>query len=150
MVAVKQYISVAMVATALGLLTVACGESKVAQCNKFSDIAKKAQDFSNGAKDLKQLKDPNQIADKINSLADKLDGNKKELQALSFSDEKLKSFQTQYADLIGTGVTSMRDLASALKTKNLPQLSQSARTLQELGPKLLNVDTDLKKYCTAS
>lgn len=150
MLAAKKYISVAIVATSLGFLTVACGESKVAQCNKFSDIAKKAEAFSNNAKELEQIKDPAQIADKINSLAEQLEGTKKELQALGLSDDKLKSFQTQYADLLGIGVTEMRNLAGAVKTKDVTQLEKSSKSLEEMGPKLVNVDTELKQYCTAN
>ncbi len=147
-IAPKRFISVAIAATSVGFLTFGCGESKVAQCNKFTTVANKAKDFASNSQALKNTTDPNQIADKISQLADQLDSLNKEMKGLGFSDDKLKSFQTQYSDLVGTSATSMRDLSSAIKSKDAAKAGRSAKSLQEVGPKLINVDQELQKYCS--
>jgi methyl-accepting chemotaxis protein len=144
----KRFVSVAIAATSVGFLTFGCGESKVAQCNKFTTVANKAKDFASNSQALKNITDPNQVADKINQLADQLDGLNTEMKGIGFSDDKLKSFQTQYADLVGTSATSMRDLSSAIKSKDAKKANSSAKSLQDVGPKLVNVDQDLQKYCS--
>jgi chromosome segregation ATPase len=147
-IAPKRFISVAIAATSVGFLTFGCGESKVAQCNKFTTVANKAKDFASNSQALKNTTDPNQIADKISQLADQLDSLNKEMKGLGFSDDKLKSFQTQYSDLVGASATSMRDLSSAIKSKDAAKAGRSAKSLQEVGPKLINVDQELQKYCS--
>lgn len=147
-IAPKRFVSVAIAATSVGFLTFGCGESKVAQCNKFTTVANKAKDFASNSQALKNTTDPNQIADKISQLADQLDSLNKEMKGLGFSDDKLKSFQTQYSDLVGASATSMRDLSSAIKSKDAAKAGRSAKSLQEVGPKLINVDQELQKYCS--
>jgi methyl-accepting chemotaxis protein len=147
-IASKRFVSVAIAATSVGFLTFGCGESKVAQCNKFTTVANKAKDFASNSQALKNITDPNQVAEKINQLADQLDTLNKEMKGIGFSDDKLKSFQTQYADLVGTSATSMRDLSSAIKSKDAKKANSSAKSLQDVGPKLVNVDQDLQKYCS--
>ncbi|NJM28404.1 MAG: hypothetical protein HC856_09745 [Pseudanabaena sp. RU_4_16] len=147
-VAPKRFVSVAIAATSVGFLTFGCGESKVAQCNKFTTVANKAKDFASDSQALKNTTDPNQIADKISQLADQLDSLNTEMKGIGFSDDKLKSFQTQYADLVGTSATSMRDLSSAIKSKDAAKANSSAKSLQDVGPKLINVDQELQKYCS--
>ncbi len=149
-IAPKRFILVAIAATSVGFLTFGCGESKVVQCNKFTTVANKAKDFASGSQDLKNVTDPNQIADKINQLATQLDNLNTEMKAIGFSDDKLKSFQTQYADLVGTSATSMRDLSSAIKSKDAAKAGSSAKTLQEVAPKLFNIDQELQKYCASN
>jgi septal ring factor EnvC (AmiA/AmiB activator) len=141
---------IAIVATSICFLTFACGESKVAQCNKFINVANKAKDFSASSQDLKNTTDPNKIADKITELADKLDGLNQEIKGIGFSDDKLKSFQTQYADLYSTSAKDMRSLAGAVKSKNAAEANRSAKNLQEIAPKLISVDQDLQKYCASN
>ena len=147
-VAPKRFVSVAIAATSVGFLTFGCGESKVAQCNKFTTVANKAKDFASDSQALKNTTDPNQIADKISQLADQLDSLNTEMKGIGFSDDKLKSFQTQYADLVGTSATSMRDLSSAIKSKDAAKAGSSAKSLQDVGPKLIGVDQELQKYCS--
>ena len=147
-IAPKRFVSVAIAATSVGFLTFGCGESKVAQCNKFTTVANKAKDFASDSQALKNTTDPNQIADKISQLADQLDSLNTEMKGIGFSDDKLKSFQTQYADLVGTSATSMRSLSSAIKSKDAAKANSSAKSLQDVGPKLINVDQELQKYCS--
>jgi methyl-accepting chemotaxis protein len=148
-IASKRFVSVAIAAMSVGFLTFGCGESKVAQCNKFTTVANKAKDFASNSQALKNTTDPNQIAEKISQLADQLDTLNKEMKGIGFSDDKLKSFQTQYTDLVGTTATSMRDLSSAIKSKDAKKANSSAKSLQDVGPKLINVDQDLQKYCSS-
>jgi methyl-accepting chemotaxis protein len=149
-IAPKRFVPVAIAAASVGFLTFGCGESKVAQCNKFTTVANKAKDFASNSQALKNTTDPNQIADKIGQLADQLDSLNNEMKGIGFSDDKLKSFQTQYADLVGTSATSMRDLSGAIKSKDPAKANSSAKTLQDVGPKLISVDQDLQKYCSSN
>jgi hypothetical protein len=148
--ALRRALPVAIVATSLSFLTFACGESKVAQCNKFTTAANKAKDFANSSEALKGETDPTKVADKIGQLADQLDGLNNDIKAISLSDDKLKAFQTQYTELVGVGAKDMRSLAGAIKNKNREEATRSAQSLQEVGPKLINVDQDLNKYCSST
>jgi hypothetical protein len=149
-IASKRFVSVAIASTSVCFLTFGCGESKIAQCNKFTTVANKAKDFASDSQNLKNITDPNQIADKIGQLADQLDTLNNEMKGIGFSDDKLKSFQTQYADLVGTSATSMRDLSGAIKSKDAGKAGSSAKNLQEIAPKLISVDQELQKYCASN
>lgn len=145
--ALRRTFPVAIAAALLSVLTVACGESKVAQCNKFTTVANKAKDFANNSEALKGERDPNKIADKIGQLADQLDSLNNDMKAISLSDDKLKSFQTKYADLVSIGAKDMRSLAGAIKSRNAAELERSSKSLQDVGPKLINIDQELNNYC---
>lgn len=147
-IASKRFVSVAIAATSVGFLTFGCGESKVAQCNKFTTVANKAKDFASNSQALKNITDPNQIAEKIGQLADQLDTLNKEMKGIGFSDDQLKSFQTQFTDSVGTGATSMRDLSSAIKSKDAAKATSSAKNLQDVGLKINKVEGELNKYCS--
>lgn len=146
----KRFISVVTAATSVGFLTFGCGESKIAQCNKFTTVANKAKDVASSSQDLRNLTDPNKIADKIGQIADQLDGLNNDIKGIGFSDDKLKSFQTQYADLVGASVTSMRDLSGAIKNKDVAKAGSSAKTLQDVAPKLISAEQELQKYCASN
>jgi hypothetical protein len=141
MLALKKYVSLALVATSLSVLTVACGESKVAQCNKFSDIANKGQAIFSGKSAPKNPSDIGQIADQVDKLKTELDG-------LKFGDDKLQSFQKQYSELMGSLVTDMRGLVKAVESKNTAELQKIAKNMQEIGPKGVTIDAEFKKYCS--
>jgi hypothetical protein len=149
-IAPKRFVSVAIAATSVGFLTFGCGESKVAQCNKFTTVANKAKDLAPGSQDLKNVTDPNEIADKINQFAVQLDNLNTEMKAIGLNDDKLKSFQTQYTDLFGTSANAVRDLSSAIKSKNFAKAGSSAKILQEVAPKLISVDQEFRKYCASN
>ncbi|CAN1209291.1 hypothetical protein TUMEXPCC7403_03645 [Tumidithrix helvetica PCC 7403] len=143
MLALKKFVSLALVATSLSTLTVACGESKVAQCNKFSEIANKGQAIFSGKSAPKNPSDLSQIADQVDKLKSELDG-------IKFGDEKLQSFQKQYSELMSSLVTDMRGLVKAVESKNAAELQKIAKNMQEIGPKGVAIDTDFKKYCTSN
>jgi DNA repair ATPase RecN len=142
MFAFKKYVSLALVATSLSVLAVACGESKVAQCNKFSEIANKGQSIFAGKSAPKNASDIGQIADQMDKLKGELDG-------LKFSDEKLQSFQKQYSELFSGLVTDMRGLAKAFETKNMAELQKISKNMSQVAPKGAAIDVEFKKYCSS-
>ncbi|MEE3717752.1 hypothetical protein V2H45_13505 [Tumidithrix elongata RA019] len=142
MFAFKKYVSLALVATSLSVLTVACGESKVAQCNKFTEINNKGRAIFEG-------QSPKSPSD-FNKIADQLDKIKSDLDGLKFGDEKLQSFQKQNSELMGIVVTDFRSLAKAFEAKNMAELQRIGKHMTEIGPKGATLDAEFKKYCSAS
>ena len=83
---------------AISVLAVACGESKVSQCNKLIEVANKAV---GDVQEVTSSANPEDVNAMI-KIADTADQAKATMETLEINDEQLQSFQQAHAGFGGT------------------------------------------------
>ncbi|MEH2251077.1 hypothetical protein [Nostoc sp.] len=134
------------VTTAIALLFVGCGESKVAQCNKVINVANQAstlgQEFSKNPHPAKGSKALTELAGKIDPLA-------KEMKALEIKDEKLQGFQGRFLTLYQDISKELNNAATAIDKKNLPAAKGFLVSLKESSTQESSIVSEINSYCSS-
>lgn len=111
---------------------VACGEAKVTQCNKITEVINKVD-----------VKVDLTSEDAFNKLADNLEKNAKDLDAVTVADPKLVDLKKKYADILRTSAKAYRDAATAAKEGKAPDMNAATKPFEDSG----KVVDELNKYC---
>lgn len=136
----------------VALSVVACGKSKVDQCNAFIEQANASQ-TTIAALNL-ESEDPAVLE----AAAVKIEGDAKKVDAVELKDEKLVGFKTDYVkNLNGLGKTA-RDLAGIQKDAKDPAkaaaVEAKAKTVVADAEKMEKDESklvdDINKYCSAN
>lgn len=144
-------LSCAIVA-ALALPLLACGKSKVAQCNAFVDAAHGAQTVIN---DLNlESEDPSAIE----AEAAKIDAEAKKLESLELKDEKLAGYRNDYATALTKLANNVRDLGKLQKDAQDPakadtlmaQLTKLQADGKAIEAEEAKIVDEVNTYCTGS
>jgi hypothetical protein len=132
----------------LAIVSIGCGQSKVAQCNEMVKVsnaaAKVGQEFSSVSK----MKDPAEITKFFNTTADKLSTHSKTMKALEVKDEKLKGFQTRFVSMYDGTSTGVRDAATALEKKDATTFQKAVVQMQASGSKETALVDEVNSYCS--
>lgn len=133
---------IALSSVAIGLLVASCGPSKVAQCNKLSEVVNKA------ATEAQQLgKSSSNQLDDLSKAADSLDGFATELEAVKISDEKLKDFQAQFVKMYRDTGKASRALVEAAKKRDSNAGQKALQELQRATGQESDLVRDINNYC---
>lgn len=133
---------IALSSVAIGLLVASCGPSKVAQCNKLSEVVNKA------ATEAQQLgKSSSNQLDDLSKAADSLDGFATELEAVKISDEKLKDFQAQFVKMYRDTGKASRALVEAAKKRDSNAGQKALQELRRATGQESDLVRDINNYC---
>ena len=127
---------------AISMLVVSCGESKVSQCNKLSEVVNKAateaQEMGKGGGD--------QLGE-LEKAATSLDGYASELEGIKITDETLKGFKDRFITMYRDTGTASRSLVAAAKEKNRGAGEKALKDLQAATGQETTLVTEVNAYC---
>jgi hypothetical protein len=130
----------------LGLTLAACGESKVAQCNRLISVANEAvtavQDVTTGA----SPDDP----EALNTIADTADQAVVNMQALEFEDEQLQSYQGRFVSMYQETSRASRAIYAAVNALDNEAAQQALTDLQTATGQETALVDEVNTYCSAS
>jgi hypothetical protein len=131
--------------TAIALLFVGCGESKVAQCNKIIKIANQAstlgQEFGKNPNPAKGSKALTELAGKLDPLA-------QEMKGLEIKDEKLQVFQGRFLALYQNISKELNNTAGAIDKKNIPAAKNFLVSLKKSSTEESSIVKEINSYCS--
>lgn len=134
----RRYAPLAAAVVSVIFLVNSCGESKIAQCNKLITIANKGKTFT-------VPKDPTGLV----QIADSLDSLKTEILAVKIEDEKLKGFQTRFAEFYAEVSQSARNISKAATDKDRAALVKASKASQEITNKGEPLVDEINQYCAS-
>jgi hypothetical protein len=129
----------------LSLIMASCSESKVSQCSKLIDIANRAV---SGVRAVSENPKPDSI-ESMNKIADVANSAKTEMEAISLSDAKLKSFQTRFVAMYTDTNKATRALVTAAQNKNAQEAQQAFNSLQSATSQESPLVNEVNSYCEA-
>ena len=122
---VRKQVSIIIAIAACYLLLTACGESKVAQCNKLIQVVNKGNALIDSKKD-------NSDVGSIKNLANALNQTAKDLDTLELTETNLKGFQSRLSAELRELGKSLSDMAKALdRGKNAPTTSEGREQVEK-------------------
>lgn len=122
-----------------------CGMGKIAECNKFIEAANGAQEAMRKATSKVQASDD---PANIESVAQAMDKAGKDITAVPLKDDKLKSYQRDYKDMLDKGAKACREMVAASRSKNLGTMKKAQRDLGAIGPQETKIVGDINGYCS--
>ena len=116
---VRKQVSIIIAIAACYLLLTACGESKVAQCNKLIQVVNQGNALIDSKKD-------NSDVGSIKNLANALNQTAKDLDTLELTETNLKGFQSRLS-------AEFRELGKSLidMAKNAPTTSEGREQVEK-------------------
>jgi hypothetical protein len=130
---------------AIALLFAACGESKVAQCNKIVKVANQAvtvgQEFGKNPNPQKGSKALTEVATKIDTITT-------EMKGLEIKDEKLQGFQGRFLTLYQSTSKGLKDTATAIDKKNFPAANTALASIKKNGSEETKLVNEINSYCS--
>ncbi|MCL6434300.1 MAG: hypothetical protein K6T90_08785 [Leptolyngbyaceae cyanobacterium HOT.MB2.61] len=142
----KKRVALVAIATAISVLAASCGESKVTQCNKISNVVNKA------AKDAQAASKSNN-PDKVGELeraANSLDQYAGELEAVKVKDETLQGLQTRFIKMYRETGKAGKELVEAARKKDNRAITSSLKTLNEATQQESSLVNEFNQYCRGS
>jgi hypothetical protein len=130
-------------AIAISMLTVGCGESKVAQCNKISAIVNKA---ANEAIAAGKSNNPDKMGE-LEKAATSMNQYGKDLETVQVKDEKLKNLQSRFIKMYQDTGKSGLDLVAAAKRKDIKGVNSSLQSLQAATGQESTLVNEFNQYC---
>ncbi|MDX2100869.1 MAG: hypothetical protein SFW36_24075 [Leptolyngbyaceae cyanobacterium bins.59] len=139
-------LTAALLATVIGGLATACGESKVSQCNKLSAVVNKV---AKEAQALSKANKPDDQFAQLSKAADSLDGYAAELQQVQLKDETLKGYQTRFVAIYTDTSKASRSLVDAFKKRDQKAGNAALNSLQEVASREDPLLKEVNTYCGA-
>lgn len=139
----RRYPAMLLVAVLFSAALTACGENKISQCNKLSNVVNRA------AKETQSIGQSNN-ADKfaeLNKAADSLDSYAKELEGLSLKDETLKGFKDRFVKMYADTSRASRALVAAAKKRDINAGNGALRDLQKATSQEDPLVKEVNDYC---
>jgi hypothetical protein len=131
-------------ATAVGLLAVSCGASKVSQCNNLIEVANNAVTEVQAVTATAQPQDVNSML----KIAETADQATADMQALELSDEQLQGFQQRFITMYTDTSAATRALVDAVNQKNSQGAQQAYSDLQAATGQESALVNEVNTYCT--
>jgi hypothetical protein len=138
--------SALLFAASFALILTSCSESKVAQCNKIIEVANKAVAIS---QEFGKNPQPEKGGKAFVEVADKLDAMATSMGAIEISDDKLKGFQTSFAQMYKVASKGLRGAAVALDKKDTAAMQKEMKAIQEGTSQEGKLVSDTNTYCSA-
>jgi hypothetical protein len=133
----------------LAILSVSCGQSKVAQCNEMVKVSNAAAKVGQEFASVSKMKDQTEIIKFFTTTADKLSTHSKAMKALEIKDEKLKGFQARFISMYDGTSTGVRDAAAAITKKDATTFQKAVQQMQSSGSKETALVDEVNTYCSA-
>lgn len=128
---------------AISVLAVACGESKVSQCNKLIEVANKAV---GDVQDVTSSANPEDVNAMI-KIADTADQAKSTMETLELNDEKLKGFQQRFVTMYQETSTATRSLVDAVGKQDNQAAETAYNNLQAATDQETPLVNEVNEYC---
>jgi hypothetical protein len=127
--------------------TSACGNGKVAQCNKLID--KLNASMTKMDESSKKLDGKDDAQDLV-ELGKSLDTAKKEVEGIEISDAKLKGMQGQFVKSIDNMAAATKEMSAAATKNDAPAIKAAMTKLEASGNENSKLTSDINKYCSGS
>ena len=127
----------------IGLVAAACGESKVAQCNRLIDVANTAVTEVQNVTTAANPSDP----EALNEIANTADNAVASMQDLEFSDEQLQAYQQRFVQMYEETSTASRAIYTAVNEENNEAAQQALTDLQTATGQETALVSEVNAYC---
>ena len=132
-------------ATLIGLLTLSTGcESKVEQCNAFIDQANASQNAFTALGAAMLNKDV--LAGRVKTIRESVD----KVKGVELKDEKLKEFQTRWAEGLEGMAEGLDQMTKLDKMKDIDKLNGLAEKFDKEAEKMGKIIDEVNTYCSGS
>lgn len=131
------------VAIAASVLAVACGESKVSQCNRISAVVNKAAGEAQAAS---KSQNPDKVGE-LEKAATTIDQYAKELEAVQVKDETLQGLQSRFIKMYQATSQAGRNLVQAARNKNNAAVTSSLKSLTQATQQESSLVNEFNQYC---
>ncbi len=130
----------------LGLTLAACGESKVAQCNRLIEVANSAVTAVQEVTTAASADDP----EALNTIADTADQAVADMQGLEFADEQLQDYQQRFVAMYEETSRASRAIYTAVGALDNEAAQQAVTDLQTATGQETDLVNEVNTYCSAS
>jgi cell pole-organizing protein PopZ len=124
------------------------GASKITQCSSIATVVK---EVVTAAKELDTPvnKDSAKEAKLFSDMAVKMQGFSKKLQAVEIQDQKLKGYQSSFAQTYQDYAKAFDKLAPSMKSKDQKAIDKGIVEMNNLSTKESALGKEMAKYCTS-
>ncbi|WP_310489372.1 hypothetical protein [Chamaesiphon sp. VAR_69_metabat_338] len=141
-------IGLLLLTSAIAIATNSCGggASKITQCSSIATVVK---EVVTAAKELDALvsKDSAKEAKLFSDMSVKMQGFSKKLQAVKIQDEKLKGYQSSFAQTYQDYARAFDKLAPSMKSKDQKAIDKGVAEMNNLSTKESALGKEMAKYC---
>lgn len=130
----------------LGIVMAACGESKVAQCNRLIEAANTAVTEVQAVTTSASANDP----EALNSIADTADGAVTTMQGLEFADETLQGYQQRFVEMYTATSEASRRIYDAVNAQDNAAAQTALTDLQTATGQETALVNEVNTYCGAT
>lgn len=146
MYSVDRIIRTLILTTVLSGLLASCATSKLAQCNRLTEVANKtAGEVQTVVRDHTV---PNNSA--FLKVAAEYEQGKAAMKAVNLSDSQLQAYQQRFVALYTDVATSAQNVAQGMGTQNLEAATQAHQTFQSATSLELPLVQEVNTYCGSS
>lgn len=138
----KRIAGFSLIAT-LSVLAVACGESKVSQCNKLIEVANKAV---GDVQEVTSSANPEDVNAMV-KIADTADQAKATMETLELNDEQLQGFQQRFVAMYQETSTATRSLVDAVGKQDNQAAETAYNNLQAATDQETPLVNEVNEYC---
>jgi hypothetical protein len=138
-----QRVAIGLMAISMGFLTVSCNESKVSQC---ANVIKVVNQTVTETKTI-TASGTNGELPTIEKLVESFDKAAKEMEATNVSDDKLKTYKSQFLAMYQGAATINKQLVASIKSRKLTEVNQGLRKSRDNFSPERDLATGLTQYC---
>src|SRR4051794_8547486 len=134
-----------LVALALLHLAAGCGRARVAECNKLIGVGNDQQTRIDKATADLQRNTENATA--IEALASAMDAAAAAVEGVPLEDQKLKSLQTEYKEMLRRGGRDCREIVAATNAHDVDRAKKAREGLKWLETEEPRLISGVNGYC---
>jgi triphosphoribosyl-dephospho-CoA synthetase len=126
-------------------VVMACGLGKVSECNKLIQAANGQQQQVHAATGKLQA---SESPSDVENLASTMENAAKAVGSVELKNAQLTTYRDQYRDLLNNLGKACRDLAAAMRTKNIGQINAARTKLSTVGADESKIISGINGYCS--
>jgi hypothetical protein len=127
----------------LSLLTVSCSQSKIAQCQKITQVTIETTNNTNQLSNNLKTQDPQQVL----KVADAFEKAAQNMKNLSIEDRQLKEYQSGFAIIYWGWSDATRNFIKNYRPNNVENLKQAKQRLDAVADKQRELVKGMNTYC---
>lgn len=132
-----------LITLSVSVLAVACGESKVSQCNRIIAVVNKA---SGEAQAAGKSDNPDRVGN-LENVANSIDQYAQELEAVQVKDETLQGLQSRLIQMYQETSKAIRSLVEGARKKDNQAVTASIKSLKQANQKESSLVDEFNQYC---
>jgi hypothetical protein len=138
-----QGVAMTIVAIATSFLVASCTGNKVSQCTSLIEVVNRT------VTDTKTITDSGTKGDlsTIEKLATIFDTATKDLDSVNVSDEKLKTYKSQFFTMYKGGAEITKQIVTSIKEKKSTKINEGLRKSRNIFSPEQDLATGLTQYC---